>query len=242
MATTFCAQTALPATMTINDLQTPFPNSLLPTSASRTQDGLITDDSLQAWLQSLQSSGVIPVRPDMTQLQGGQAGTATGSPLAVYVQQEGALLDQMKSEFCYYEVRYKYSLNQLLNSVAQTSLPATPTAGAQSTFEMYLPVTKILNQNMNDLSQVVNGIAKLRYSLSQGDSQAINSINATLAARSVALQKQSTILSSGSTAADLRKRMVEYTEEKNKATSNLLTLYAVLNIVAIGVLVVLSRG
>jgi hypothetical protein len=35
--------------------------------------------------------------------------------------------------------------------------------------------------------------------------------------------------------------MVEYTKEKNNATSNLLTLYAVLNIVAIGVLVALAR-
>ena len=63
----------------------------------------------------------------------------------------------------------------------------------------------------------------------------------TLSKRAADLKAQGANLESDGAAADLRKRMVEYTKEKNRATNNLLTLYAVLNIVAIGVLVTLSR-
>lgn len=239
-----CAGVATPATMTTQELQAPFQNSLLPTSISRTSDGLITDAALKAHITSLSSSGVIPARPPVQQLQGGEKAAQAGSPLAAYIQKENALLAQIKSEYCFYETRYRYALGVLVDSVSQASLPAqgSQSPQSQSRFEVYLPITRNLNQKLNDLTQVVNAIAIERYRLSRQDSQEINSINSTLSARAADLKAQQQILTSDASAAELRKRMVEYTKEKNTATNNLLTLYAVLNIVAIGVLVALARS
>ena len=228
--------------MTKQDLQAIYPNSILPSSAvTRNQDGSIADASLNSHVQSLSSAGIIPVRPDINKLQGGEPANDASAPLAKYVQHENAFLNNVKSEYCFYESRYRYALNSLLDSVAQASLPASNNQPSQSQFEVYLPITKTLNQKLNDLTQVVNAVANLRYSLSRQDNQSINDINQTLSKRAADLKAQAAILESDGAAADLRKRMVEYTKEKNSATNNLLTLYAVLNIVAIGVLVTLAR-
>ena len=242
MATSSLCGTATPASMTKQDLQAPYPNSILPSSSvTRNQDGSISDVSLNSHVKSLSSAGLIPVRPDMDKLQGGDPVNDPSAPLAKYVQKENAFLNAVKAEYCFYESRYRYALNNLLDSVAQASLPASNNQPSQSQFEVYLPITKTLNQKLNDLTQVVNAVANLRYSLSRTDNKSINDINMTLSKRAADLKAQGAILESDGAAADLRKRMVEYTKEKNRATNNLLTLYAVLNIVAIGVLVTLSR-
>ena len=235
---------ATPATMTTQDLQAPFPNSLLPTNVSRNADGTIPEASLKAHINSLSSSGAIPVRPKVGTIEGGKVANNPNSPLAAYVTKENELLNKIKGEYCFYEGRYRYALNILLDSVSQASLPASgasPT-GNQSKFEVYLPITRNLNQKLNDITQVINGIATERYKLSRQDSSEINNINQELSSRATDLQAQANILKSDSSAAELRKRMVEYTKEKNNATNNLLTLYAVLNIVAIGALVILARN
>ena len=242
MAASGICGTATPASMTSQELQAPYPNSLLQSNVSRNADGTITDASLKALISSLSASGVIPVRPGMSTIQGGTAATDATSPLALYIQKENAMLANIKTEYCYYDTRYRYALNTLLDAVAQVSLPAQQAQPQNSKFEVYLPITKMLNQKLNDLTQVINAIAIERYRLSRQDSAEINSLNQTLSARAADLQAQAALLKSDSSAAELRKRMVEYTNEKNVATSNLLTLYAVMNIVAIGVLVTLARS
>jgi len=235
---------ATPATMTTQDLQATFEKSILPTNVTRNTDGTITDASLKSHISSLSSSGVIPVRPQVGTIQGGTLANNPNSPLAAYIVKENELLAKIKQEYCFYEGRYRYALNVLVDSVSQASLPASgasPT-GNQSKFEVYLPITRKLNQKLNDVSQVINAIAIERYRLSRQDSTEINSINQALASRAADLQAQAAILKSDTSAAELRKRMVDYTKEKNNATNNLLTLYAVLNIVAIGALVILARN
>ena len=50
------------------------------------------------------------------------------------------------------------------------------------------------------------------------------------------LKKQHNTLTDEITASKLNNRMVDYTIEKNKANQNLLTLFGVLNIVALGII------
>jgi hypothetical protein len=59
--------------------------------------------------------------------------------------------------------------------------------------------------------------------------------------RRTELLKQQDILSRETATADLHKRMVDYTTEKNKANTNLLTLYGILNITAIAMIFYISR-
>ena len=241
MSAPLCGPPDKSVNMTTQDLQATFPNSILPGSVTRNADGSISDTSLNAQIQSLSATGVIPIRPDVNSLQGGNAPNDPSSPLATYIQKENKFLNNVKTEYCFYETRYRYALKNLLDSVAQASLPAANNQPSQNSFEVYLPITKTLNQNLNDLTQIVNAVANLRYSLSRQDNSNINNINETLSKRAADLKAQAAILQSDGAAADLRKRMVEYTKEKNKATNNLLTLFFVLDIVAIGVLVTLAR-
>lgn len=239
----FCGNAAAtPASLTTQDLQAPYQNSILPSSVTRNADDTISDASLKAHITSLQSSGVIPVRPNINTLQGGKSTNDSTSPLATYIQKENVMLGAIKAEYCYYEGRYRYALNRLLDSIAQSSLPAANNTNQQGQFEVYLPITKNLNRKLNDLTQVSNAIAQTRYSLSRQDNEQINSMNSEISSRSETLKEHAAILKSDTSAAELRKRMVEYSKEKNDATNNLLTLYAVLNIVAIGVLVALARS
>jgi len=135
-------------------------------------------------------------------------------------------------------VRYTQALSQLITAITNGTTAETDTSSDNS----LLNITIKLNQNLNDLTQMVNAIAIQRYTLSRQDGDAINSMNATLSARSEELQRQSVILKADSSAAELRKRMVDYTKEKNDSTTNLLTLYAVLNVIAIGALVIIARS
>jgi hypothetical protein len=50
------------------------------------------------------------------------------------------------------------------------------------------------------------------------------------------ISAQHTSLTNALTKSELNKRMVAYTLEKNKANQNLLTLFGVLNVVAIGII------
>jgi len=241
MASGICGTTA--TSYTTSELQASFAGSVLPSGPSRTSEGLITEAALRSHIDSLKSAGVIPVRPIMSQLPSGTNANDPKSPLAIYIQKDNALLNKIKVEFCFYESRYRVALNILLDSIAQSSLPAPTGATTQSTrqFEVYLPITKKLNQKLNDVTQISNAIAIERYALSRKDNQDINSINSQLASRAEELRAQQKILTSDVSKAELHKRMVDYTKEKNNATSNLLTLYAILNIVAIGALVILAR-
>jgi hypothetical protein len=233
-----------PSTYTTSELQATFPGSVLPSGPSRTTpDQLITEDALKAHIESLKSAGVIPVRPIMQQLPSGTDANDPNTPLARYIQADNAFINKIKAEFCFYEGRYRVALTTLLDNVASASLPSVSAAAANSQrqFEIYLPITKKLNEKLNDITQIANAVAIERYKLSRGDNQDINNINAQLASRADELKAQQKILSSDVSKAELHKRMVDYTKEKNNATTNLLTLYAVLNIVAIGALVILAR-
>ena len=242
MASGICGTTA--TSYTTSELQASFAGSILPSGPSRNAEGLITDASLRSQIDSLKSAGVIPARPIMSQLPSGTNANDPQSPLALYIQRDNALINKIKAEFCFYESRYRVALNTLLDSIAQSSLPAPTAASTQSTrqFEIYLPITQRLNQRLNDVTQISNAIAIERYALSRRDNQDINNINSQLASRAEELRAQQKILTSDVSKAELHKRMVDYTKEKNNATSNLLTLYAILNIVAIGALVILSRA
>jgi len=105
-----------------------------------------------------------------------------------------------------------------------------------------LDLAKLLNQKVTVLTQIVNGIAKFRFaqqSRFQGD---INTLNTSLKERQKQLLEQATILNRETAAADIHKNMVTYTIEKNKANQNLLTVFGLLNVVAIAMVYYVSRS
>jgi hypothetical protein len=70
----------------------------------------------------------------------------------------------------------------------------------------------------------------------------INAMNTNIASTFQTLQNHARILNSQTNLQDLRKRMVEFTEEKNRSAMNLLSLFGFMNLVAIGLLFYIARS
>jgi hypothetical protein len=84
--------------------------------------------------------------------------------------------------------------------------------------------------------QKANSSVKRRKHINEMD------LNTNLQSTFDTLQSHNQLLNSETSVADLRKRMVEFTEEKNRSALNLLSLYGFLNLVAIGLLFYIARS
>ena len=155
---------------------------------------------------------------------------------------ESATMSKIQQEYCFYYFRYKYSLetlfDKLVNTSKQSSLPETDKADIQSK----LTRAKNFNEKLNDIIQITNYIAQKRASEMRQQNTEINALNSSIKGTFDTLQQHSKILNSESSVTDLRKRMVEFTEEKNRSAMNLLSLYGFLNLVAIGLLFYIARS
>lgn len=157
-------------------------------------------------------------------------------------QTEIQTFNDLKTEFCHFYSRYQYALDQLFTSLSATSGKAKVTDTERQAINMYLGKAKEFNIKLNDLVQISNYLAARRVQDASKQSSEVNALNQSISSVFTSLQKQAEILNKEHGEADLRQRMVEYTQEKNRSTNNLLQLYGVLNIVAIGLLLYIYRS
>lgn len=220
----------------INDI---YPNGILPDLASLTlTDGLASQAWLEGQIKTLESNKRIPITTDIKNVASAPFNSPDSKdPLNEYVTKENDFTQQIKAEYCFYEVRYFAALDRFLQAVADASLRNDKTVVVQQR----LDTARKLNQKLNVLTQLVNAISKYRYRSTEKFNQDINSINNNLKKRGDQLIEQAKILEKETAAADLHKRMVEYTVEKNRANNNLLGLYAVMNVVALGMIFYIAR-
>ena len=235
---TFCGRTASIPAFTPTELRATFTNGILPASLPSMPNGLASDQTVQTHVQQLVTQGRIAEPGKVSELASNPFGAPEGSdPLKAFVAKENAMQTAIKAEYCFYEARYFSALDSFLTSVSDASLRGQ----AVDTIQSKLTTVRELNQKLVYLTQIVNGISKYRYSTSSRFQTEINSLNDKLKARQTQLAEHNTILNRESAAADLHKRMVDYTIEKNKANTNLLTLYGVLNIVALSMIFYIAR-
>jgi capsule polysaccharide export protein KpsE/RkpR len=130
----------------------------------------------------------------------------------------------------------------MFTNLTAGSTAGTLTADKQATIQMYLGKSKEYNVKLNDLIQVSNFLASKRASDSSEQSDKVNALNTEITSTFDTLKQHQQILSSENATADLRQRMTEFSEEKNRSANNLLQLYGVLNIVAIGLLLYIYRS
>ncbi len=157
-------------------------------------------------------------------------------------QTEVQTFDDLKNEFCHFYSRYRYSLDQLFAKLSATSGRATVNSDDKTAINMYLGKAKEFNIKLNDLVQISNYLASKRVQDASQQSADVNALNESINSAFSSLRKQSEMLNKEQSEAELRQRMVEYTQEKNRSTNNLLQLYGVLNIVAIGLLLYIYRS
>ena len=236
----FCGGNASIPAFTSRELLDDYPSGIIASidTPPATHNGIADDAWIQQTVQKLEASGILPKPTNLSKINSTPFDSPdTRDPLAKYVNKDRTLQDNIKKEYCFYETRYFAALDNFLQSIADSSLKGKP-----ADVNSKLDTCKQLNSKLNLLTQIVNGISKYRHSNNSKYQSSINSINDNLRTRQKSLQEQSDILNKETASAELYKRMVGYTIEKNNANQNLLTLYGVLNLVALGIIVYISRN
>jgi len=128
--------------------------------------------------------------------------------------------------YCAYEKMYKKALTEFFDA---------PTDAEKRKRAI------ILNVKM---SIIIAGLDRIRSYIQDksAGAMAASNLNNEIAATTTNLSSQLNTLTSKDGDRALYKRMVEYTEEKNQAHRNLLGLYSVLNLVALGVIFYIARN
>jgi len=204
-------------------------------SVSRDANGLIPDSAIPGLVQSLTSRGIVPAVPP---------NTPNAAELEVFLTKNTAFIEGAKAEYCYYNQRYAWAINQLFGSLVGPKGQAflTVTSAQQATINKYLQASVQLNQTLNDITKIVKGVAKSRVNDVKGLGDSINKLNAQLDRTEQGLAKQKEILTKGKDTTVLYKEMEKYSKEKNKYTGNVLMLYSFLNITALGLLFYVYRS
>lgn len=205
-------------------------SGLLPSSPSGASDrdgsGMLNKTTVQSIISSLTNSGIIP------------SNTLNNSE--IFIKKQADLLKNVQAEYCFYESRYKYSLEQLLNAINQGYL--NNTGNTQTQIQKYLTSTQVLNQQLNDLTQIINGVTEYMLSSTTNLEKNITVFDKKLKEQQAKLIEQNKIISSTEAVTKLNKQMVKFTEQKAKYSNNLLGLYSFLNIVALGLLVYVYKS
>ena len=145
-------------------------------------------------------------------------------------------LQHIHEEYQFYSVRYHCALDKLFGLLSRDDAPGS------SDEKKALQITIVLNRRLNDLTQIINEITKYMLSSSTKMKQEISHFNETIQKQHQKLENQNALISSTEASAKIKKQMVKYTEEKTRRTDNLLKLYSVLNIVALGLLVYIYKA
>jgi len=204
--------------------------ALLPSSPNGSSDreanGMLKDSVVANIVQTQQKIGVVP--------------TPTSTNPELYLTQQQAFIDSVKAEYCYYDSRYKYALNQLFTAIASGYPTSTPEI--RSTIQNYLSMTQGFNQRLNDMTQIMNGVVGVMMTTSSDVDNEIRQYNTKIQEKQKQLDEQNRIISSSEASMKIKKEMVKYTEEKAKNTNNLLNMYTFLNIVTVGLLVYVYKA
>jgi len=196
------------------------------TLATDPNTGIITNDAIANQVKSLIGSGVIP-KPPMD-AQGNM-------DMDKLMAQDGTLYQNLQAEFCWYESRYIYALNQFLQ--AATLRQATDAAQANQ----YLTITQTLNKRANSVLQVISYLAQNRVGDIMAAKGGIDSMNTDINQKLAALQAGYSLLSQNDAVLTTQKEMVRYTEEKNNYTNNRIIVWTALNVLALGAIFYVYR-
>jgi hypothetical protein len=181
--------------------------------------GLITATAIAGRVQTLMNNGTIPIaRPD-------ENGNYDMDTLMV---SDGKLYSDLQSEFCWYQSRYLYALNQFLQ--AATLRQATDAGPANA----FLATTQTLNKRSNSVLQIISYLAQSRVSNIMTSKGTIDTLNTDINKKLAELQAGYALLNKNDAVLTTQREMVRYTEEKNNYTNNRIVVWTALNVLALG--------
>jgi hypothetical protein len=195
-------------------------------SSERDDKSKLLATTITTIISNLKNKGIIP--------------SPSGLSPDAFILKQQTLIQNLQEEYCFYESRYRYALENLFSAISNGYLSGS--LDNKSTVQNYLNKTQILNKRLNDLTQIMNGITENMLSTSDTIQNEIEQFNKRIKAQKDKLDTQNKIIMTGDATTNIRKQMVKYTEEKGKYTDNLLNLYSFLNIVALGLLVYVYKA
>jgi hypothetical protein len=198
-----------------------------PSSSDREGNAMLKSTTIKTIVSSLKNSGVIPTA------------TTKGNP-EEFMRKQQELLKNIESEYCFYEARYKYALEQLFKNINMGYM--NNTGDVQSTIQSKLTSTQVLNQKLNDLTQIINGITEDMLSSTSSLEAETKALDSKMKEQKQKLDAQNKIINSNQAVTELNKQMVKFTEQKAKYSNNLLGLYSFMNIVALGLLIYVYKS
>jgi hypothetical protein len=201
-------------------------DSLLPDPAS----GRIPVARLQERVNALMNTGVIPRRPTI------KVGTSIETDMNKLVPQDAEMFKKFRTEYCYYEQRYRYALKKFL------SLATSRTAGDDNQAQAMLQITKTLNLRTNSVLEIMNYLAQSRVDEVNGNKQAIDQFNTSINNKLDKLKVQYDVLNRDNMIVTTQKASVQYTEEKNNYTTNQISIWAALNVIALATIFYVYRS
>ncbi len=224
----------------MEELVTPFSNSVVDVTLKIDENGIVLPNEMNDYINTLVTSGKLPSVPSLNNtINGNDAGAF--NPVTEYAAKMKTFVERLREEFCYYDSRYKVAMNEWVNLITDASYKQDSTI-ANSDIQKYATVATQLNNRLNLLVQLTRAISNYQYSSSKQKQEDIEALNKQFNSRYAATKAQMSQLANLTSTEDLRKRMVGYTQEKARATDNLLSLYAFLNVVALGVLVYVYKS
>lgn len=217
----------------------PASTSTSTSTIPRNPDGTMTDAGLQTHVGQLEGAGKLP--KGLTEDEKKDAQT-----VYAYLAADETALAAMKTEFCYYNSRYRYAVTQFL----QYATAAAPARGSSSsaapsnnpTADDWLAALRTLARRMIDMLSLMTYITQRRMRDYGDAGPEVAKRNADLIMRLNALKDQKAGLDKPSAEVDVSERMMAFTKEKARANRNLIALYSFLNLVALGMLFYVYRA
>jgi hypothetical protein len=191
----------------------PYPNGIA-FSGFELANQRIPPDVLASQIKSLISAGVIPDNKRLTDDQ---------------VQADARFYKAVAQEYCYYENRYTYLLKKYLKL-----LMSDIGSDVQLSQSVNGKVVD-LNKKMQSLLEIMNYISNERSKRVDGYRSHLADGNTVVGKNLDKLTALKTQLGSGNLRLTTQKEMQKFTEEKNRALRVQITVFAVLNVVALGV-------
>lgn len=191
--------------------------------------GRIPVAKLHNRVQQLISSGVIPQRPKV------KVGETFETDMNKLVPQDADMFKKFNNEYCYYEQRYRYALKQFLTLA--TSRKSEDDMNAQK----MLQATKTLNLRTNSVLEIMNYVAQGRVDDVNTNKSEIDRFNNSINEKLKKLTVQYDYLNKENVLVTTQKASVKYTEEKNNYTTNQISIWAALNVVALATIFYVYR-
>ncbi len=224
----------------MEDLVAPFSGGVANVQLRTDENGIVLPDKMKDYIKTLVSTERLPVSPRLNNVI---SATDSGAfnPVTEYAAKMKVFVEKLKEEYCYYDARYKFAMNEWVSLITDASYKKDSTIG-NADIQKFSTIATQLNYRLNVLVQLTRAVSNYQYEESRQKQADMEALNKQFNSRYGATRAQMAQLNNLTGTEDLRKRMVGYTQEKARATDNLLSLYAFLNVVALGVLVYVYKS